>query len=172
MCRHLYGRDSEVVLLVWSGAWYSSDTLWPRIWPESSGPHSEDLRVSSRWPPGAGGLCTATTTRICARGREENQHHVVLVLVLFFAPLNSVSPVLCFERELRPLVHFDGELLMICQMDGIKQVTLSHCFYINHVCVCWKQFLDIKHLVVNLFTMAFLRICVSWGRWKMDSRTA
>lgn len=35
-----------------------------------------------------------------------------------------------------------------------------------------KQFLDIKHLVVNLFIMAFLRIYVSWASWQMDSRTA
>lgn len=44
---------------------------------------------------------------------EENQHPVFLVLVLSFSPLTSVSPVLCLERELRPLVHFDGELLMV-----------------------------------------------------------
>lgn len=30
-----------------------------------------------------------------------------------FFLLNSVSPVLCLERELRPVVHFDGELLMV-----------------------------------------------------------
>lgn len=41
---------------------------------------------------------------------------------------------------------------------ALRQVTLSHCFYINHVCVCWNCFLDIKHLVVSLFTMAFLRL--------------
>ena len=55
----------------------------------------------------------AATTRTRARRREENQHLVFLVSVLSFASLNSVSPVLCLERELRPLVHFDGELLMV-----------------------------------------------------------
>lgn len=33
-------------------------------------------------------------------------------------------------------------------------------------------FWDIKHLVVSLFTMAFLRIYVCWDNWKMDSRRA
>jgi len=33
--------------------------------------------------------------------------------LVLFPPLNTVSPVLCLESELRPLVHFDGELLMV-----------------------------------------------------------
>lgn len=46
-------------------------------------------------------------------------------------------------------------------------------FYINHVCVCWNVFLDIKHLVVNLFTMAFKNLFpVAGGKKIMDPRTA
>ena len=54
----------------------------------------------------------ATTTRIHAMKQEGNQHLVFLVLVLSFSPfeLCQSSPVFC---ELRPLVHFDGELLMV-----------------------------------------------------------
>lgn len=49
---------------------------------------------------------------------------------------------------------------------ALKKVTLSHCFYINHVFECWYFFLDMKHLAVILFTMAFWRVRVSGGRWK------
>lgn len=34
-------------------------------------------------------------------------------MVLSFSPLTSVSPVLCLEHELGPLVLFDGERLMV-----------------------------------------------------------
>lgn len=44
-------------------------------------------------------------------------------------------------------------------MDVTEEVTLSCCFfvffYINHVCVCQNSSLHIKHLVVEVITMAF-----------------
>lgn len=90
----------------------SSDRIRPQFCPESSGPHSEDPRTFLHSELQVQAACALLPLQEYARGTG-GESTSVFSCFGSFSPLTSVSPVLCLESELRPLVHFDGELLMV-----------------------------------------------------------
>lgn len=119
MFLHLCGGDWDCVVgpvrRPMTAALVTDDLTW-----EQRHAHGWPSRISSWWTPGVRGLSTATTTRTHARVDRRRIDVFVFSLgfflfcwfcfVFFYFKFCQSSPVF---GELRPLVHFDGELLMV-----------------------------------------------------------
>lgn len=86
----LWGGAGGPVRSLMTAALVTDNLTWEQR-PTQRGPS----HVSSRWTPGAGGLCTATTTRTRATGQEENQASCFSCFGSFFFFLKILSVQSC-----------------------------------------------------------------------------
>lgn len=108
MCLYLCGRDFEVVLSLVRKLMATDFDCSSAL--RAAAPTARTLWCFSPVNWRCSGPCAVTTTRIHARdGRRIN----FFSCFWFFFSFKFSQSILCLETELRPLVHFDGELWLL-----------------------------------------------------------